>query len=285
MSIRARRKTTASLAAWRYFVAILLVLTTGMATAADRDRLEAFLKVTGFDVALESIRLSASSAPEILGVDPGDFGSQWTRLTEQVFDTEVMHDMALEILRETLTNPLLNHAAGFYATELGQRLVVAENAAHLDEDQESAQTEGTALIAEMVAEGSPRLALIKRMNGAIDATGTSVRAVQEIQIRFLLAASAAGVVDLRIDPNEMIALIQSQEGELRRSIQKSAMAGSAYTYRTFSDADLEAYAEALEHPDMKRVYELMNAVQYEVMANRFEVLAVRMADLRAGQDI
>jgi len=42
---------------------------------------------------------------------------------------------------------------------------------------------------------------------------------------------------------------------------------------------------ALEHPDMKLVYELLNAVQYEIMANRFEVLATRMADLHPPQDI
>jgi len=36
---------------------------------------------------------------------------------------------------------------------------------------------------------------------------------------------------------------------------------------------------------MQGVYVLMNAVQYEIMANRFEVLAVRMADLQPGQDL
>lgn len=46
-----------------------------------------------------------------------------------------------------------------------------------------------------------------------------------------------------------------------------------------------AYAEALEQPDMQKVYELLNAVQYEIMANRFEVLAARMSGLQPGQDI
>jgi len=72
---------------------------------------------------------------------------------------------------------------------------------------------------------------------------------------------------------------------MRLEIQKSALAGSAYTYRDFSDGDIETYAEALEHPDMKQVYELLNAVQYEIMANRFEVLAVRMAEMHPSQDI
>ncbi len=268
------------------FALLTLLLALALpARAADRDRLEAFLTVTGFDVALESIRLSASSAPLMLGVDPGDFGSEWTRLTNEVFATDAMHGLALDILEQTLSDDILTHGAEFYATDLGQRLVVAENASHMVEDDEAKQAEGTALVADMVAEGSSRLTLLKRMNAAIDVADASVRALQEIQMRFLMAASAAGVVELQWDEDELRALMRTQEGEMRRSIQQSALAGSAYTYQEFSDADLTAYAEALEHPDMALLYELMNAVQYEIMANRFELLALRMGDLTPGQDI
>jgi hypothetical protein len=36
---------------------------------------------------------------------------------------------------------------------------------------------------------------------------------------------------------------------------------------------------------MQEVYELLNAVQNEITANRFEVLAYRMAEMHPGQDI
>ncbi|WP_407696729.1 DUF2059 domain-containing protein [Sedimentitalea xiamensis] len=252
--------------------------------AADRDRILAFLNVTGFDVALDSIALSAGSAPDMLGIDAREFGSEWERVSGDVFDTEVMRGLALEILENTLTDDLLDHAAEFYATDLGQRLVVAENAAHMMDDAEK-EEEGKRIIADLVAEGSARPQLIQRMNRAIDAAGSSLRAIQEIQMRFLLAASAAGVIELQMDVDELRTLFQSQERELRRLLLKSAIAGAAYTYRDFSDDDLETYVTALEEPEMKQVYELLNAVQYEVMANRFEVLAVRMAELHPGQDI
>jgi len=109
--------------------------------------------------------------------------------------------------------------------------------------------------------------------------------LQEIQIRFLLAASAAGVIKLKVDAEGLRAMMKEQAPEMRLALQKSGLAGAAYTYRDFSDADIETYAEALEHPDMQQVYELLNAVQYEIMANRFEVLATRMADLHPSQDI
>jgi len=255
------------------------------ARAADRDKLEAFLNVTGFDVALESIRLTAGTAPQMIGMDPGAFGSEWTRLADDVFATPVMKDLALNILERTLSEDVLAHAASFYASELGQRLVVAENASHMMEDDDTKREEGTALVAQMVEDGAPRLELIKRMNKAIDVSDTSARALQEVQIRFLLSASAAGVVELRLDPDELRAMMKSQEGQMRRAIQQSALSGSAYTYRDFSDEDVERYAIALETPEMQELYELMNAVQFEIMANRFEVLAARMADLHPSQDI
>ncbi|MDU9006388.1 DUF2059 domain-containing protein [Sedimentitalea todarodis] len=252
--------------------------------AAERDRIEAFLNVTGFDVALDSMALSAGSAPEMLGVDEDKFGSDWERLADEVFDTSVMHDMALEILEQTLTDNALTHAVGFYASDLGQRLVEVENQTHMSED-ETKELEGQKLVADMVASGDPRLEMFKRMNNAIDASGSSLRAIQEIQFRFLMAAATAGVVELRMDPDDLRLMFKAQEPELLPILRRSALAGAAYTYRAFSDDDLAAYVAALEEPEMKQVYELLNAVQYEIMANRFEVLAGRMTELHPGQDI
>jgi len=254
------------------------------ARAADRDRLEAFLEVTGFDVALESIKLSAGAAPQMLGVDPGVFGSEWTRLSADVFDVPQMHDMAVDILEQTLTDDLLNHAAAFYASDLGQRLVEVENASHLHEDDEAKREEGRALVADWVQEANPRVEILKRMNAAVD-DGSGVLAFQEIQYRFLIAASAAGVLELRVDPDDLRAFLQRDEARLRIALQESTLASAAYTYKSLSDDDLIAYAEALEHPKMKEVYVLMNAVQREITADRFEVLAARMADLQPGQEL
>lgn len=275
----------------RHFCVALLILLISAVTvaaparAADRDRIAAFLQVTGFDVALDSIAFSAGAAPKMLGLDPGLFGSEWTRLSKQVFDTERMYEMGLEILEPTLSDEALTHAVEFYASDLGQRLVAAENSAHMVEDDTEKQTEGMRILAELRDSDPDRIALLERMNGAIDSTGSSLRALQEVQFRFLMAAAGAGVIDLRADADELRALLKQNEDQMREAIRASALAGAAYTYREFPNADVAAYAEALEQPLMQQVYELLNAVQYEIMANRFEVLAARMAELRPGQDI
>ena len=268
---------------------IILLLSLGAMTvqslAASRDQIEAFLTTTGFDVALESIAHASASAPQMLGIDPDGFGSDWTRLTEEVFDTELMYDTAVSILEQTLSDEALDHAVTFYASALGQRLVVAENAAHSDEDDDAKQLAGQEIVSELIKNGSSRVESLKRMNRAVDASGTSLRALQEIQVRFLMAAGASGIIDLQLNGDELREMMRRNEGDIRRSLQLSALAGAAYTYQEFSDDDVDAYVEALEQPLMQEVYELLNAIQYEIMAMRFEVLAARMAELRPAQDI
>lgn len=271
----------------RFFLMLMLFVTFAPpAQAVEREEIEQFLEVTGFDAALESIQSSAGQAPAMLGIEANEFGADWSRLADSVFDPVEMHDIAMEFLTALLDQDMLDHAVDFYGSELGQRLVEVENAAHLNDASEQEETEKARLLQDLRENSdSTRLDLFERMQDAIDSTGTGVRAIQEIQVRFLLTASAAGVIALRVDEAGLRAMMEEQAEGLREVLRENGLAASAYTYRTFSDADLEAYVEALEHPTMQKVYELLNAVQYQITANRFEVLAVRMADLHPVEDI
>jgi hypothetical protein len=267
--------------------ALMFALGTLPATAEtpQREDVEAFLEVTGFDVALESIRLSADAAPQMLGLQADDFGSEWKRLVGDVFETQLMHDMAIELLEKTLSDTLLGHAAEFYASDLGQRLVVVENSSHMVEEDGLKSESGGQIIEGLRGIGSPRVAILERLNSASGSEESSLRSIQEVQIRFLLAAAGAGVIELQMEEPDLREAMKSQEGELRANLRSSALEGAAYTYQAFSDAEMVAYAEALEHPDMKEVYALMNAVQYEIMANRFEAVADRLRVMQPSQDL
>ncbi len=267
--------------------AMMLALGALSATAETPDRasLESFLEVTGFDVALESIALSADAAPQMLGLQADDFGSEWQRLVSEVFKTELMHDMAVDILEETLSDDLLTHAADFYASDLGQRLVVAENSSHMVEDDGLKSESGGQIIEGLSSIDSPRVAMLERLNAASGSEENSLRSIQEIQIRFLMAAAGAGVIELQMDEPDLREAMRSQEDETRTMLRQSALEGAAYTYQAFSDAEVVAYAEALEHPDMRQVYDLMNAVQYEIMADRFEAVAERLRMMQPSQDL
>ena len=262
---------------------VLLTLAV-QARAADRANVEAFLHITGFDVALDAIAHSAEHAPALLGQEPDDFGQDWMRVSREVFDGGEMQRMAVDILSQTITPDHLGHAAEFYASDLGQRLVEVENASHADADTDTKRDHGVTLLQDMGPE-SPRLTSLMRLMEAVDASGQSVRAVQEVMVRFLMAASHAGALGYEIDEDTLRLLIKEDEEEMIADMEAGGLASAAYTYRDITDADLAAYAEALEHPTMQEVYQLMNAVQYEIMANRFETLAVKLAELHPAEEL
>ncbi|WP_299355728.1 DUF2059 domain-containing protein [uncultured Shimia sp.] len=265
-------------------VVVLLAMTVTGAQAAERANVEAFLKTTGFDVAIDSITLAAENAPAMLGLEDGAFGAEWSLVARRVFDSDFMQNRAIGILEATLQDDVLAHAAGFYASDLGARLVEAENFSHFEDDTLKYET-GQEIVAGLVAEDSPRLELLKRMNHAIDPNEVGADAVQEIQIRFLLAAAYAGVIELRVDEQGLRAALKEGEADLRREMEASALANAAYTYRDFTDEEVLQYAEALEEPDMQTVYELMNAVHFEVMMNRFEALAAELGQVQPSQEL
>ena len=109
--------------------------------AAERTQIVEFMQVTGFDVSLESLRVSARDAPTMLGLDADDFGLSWTRLADRLFEPEALKRDALEILQQALQDDVLEHAAAFYGSELGQRLVVAENESHFLDSATGARKE------------------------------------------------------------------------------------------------------------------------------------------------
>lgn len=265
--------------------AFILLMWTTAGLAADRMKVENFLEVTGFDVALESIKLSADMAPEMLGASANDFGSEWSRLVKEVFDTKLMHEMSVDVLEKTLGDDQLQHAVDFYATDLGKRLVETENKAHLADEDALVSESGAAIVEGLTRIGSDRVAHLNRLNDASDIDGNAVRAIQEVQVRFLMAAFAAGVIELRLDEAGLRAMFKEQEPELRVALRKSALQNAAYTYQAFSDDEVLAYAKALETPKMRAVYELLNAVQYEIMADRFEAIANRLKAMQPSQDL
>lgn len=267
-------------------VSICLILSGAVsAHAADRQQIEDFLEVTGFDVALDSIAHSAENAPGMIGIDPVVFGAQWEIVAEDVFDRDEMYQTAIGFLEKSLRSEALLHAASFYASDLGQRLVQAENATHDVQDGDVIQAAGERIISMMVQNGDPKLGIFRDMQRAIDAGDSALRAVQEIQIRFITAAQGAGLVDLGLDEETLREVLRAQETDLRIAMQQGSLANSAYAYQGFSEVELQDYVDALEHPLMQEVYELLNAIQFEIQADRFEELAYRMRDLVPAEDL
>ena len=267
---------------------ILLVLWTMTATApvqaAERDVYRAFLETTGFDVAISSLQQGAMSGPGMSGQEADDFGSQYVALAQKVFDPQVMLERAIDMMAGVMSDELVAHGAAFYASDLGQRLVAVENESHMA-DAEGRRAAGEKIVAELAENNPDRLEDFQAMMDAIGGVEANVRAISEVQIRYLLAAMAAGTVDFEFSEAELRALIGEQATAMRNEMALNSILGAAYTYRDMSDADIRAYRSALEEPEMMQVYEALNAIQYQVMAERYEVLAGELAGLTPQMDL
>lgn len=246
--------------------------------AAERDELRAFLEVTGFDVSITSLQHEVVTGAGLSGAEADEFGSQYVALAETVFDPELMLARAIDMMQAVLPDELVAHGADFYASDLGQRLVAVENESHMA-DSDARRAEGEAILAELAETNPDRVEDYQAMLAAIGGVETSVRAIIEVQIRYLLAAMAAGSSDLGFSEAELRALLAEQIPAMRSDMERFSMIGAAYTYRDISDDDVAAYRAALEAPAMQQVYEVLNAIQYQVMAERYEALAVELAKL------
>lgn len=265
------------------FIAAVLLSAT-MASASDETEIRSFLKITGFDVAIESIQLGAMAGPALTGEDPDVFGRQWQELAEEVFEPKSMLDDAIEMLSAVLPQDVLDHGMAFYESPLGQRLVEVENESHMTED-EVKYSEGADIVAELLDSGDLRVQVYKAMGDAIGSTDTAIRSLIEIQVRYLLAAMAAGASELEMNENDLRGILQSQTDIMRDGIEENSLVANAYAYRDVSEADLIDYLSALQDPKMGQVYEILNAVQFEIMANRYETLASRLGELSPEQEL
>ncbi|MCR8723910.1 DUF2059 domain-containing protein [Frigidibacter sp. ROC022] len=265
-------------------VAGLVFFSQSHAHAADRDKLQAFLKVTGYDVVIESLQQGAMAGPGMVGEAPDTFGKQYSKLAEEVFVPEEMVRRAVDILEAVMPEALVDAGADFYASDLGQRLVAVENASHMADDTVK-YTEGQKLVQQMIDSHSPRLDLLRELDRAIGSAETSRKAVVEIQVRFLLAAMAAGASPLDMTETELRAELMREAVARAPQSEMLGLMANAWTYRDISDADLAAYVAALETPEMQRVYEVLNATQFQVMIERYQVLGARLGELQPEQEL
>ena len=266
-------------------VCVAIWATTAFAAvAADRDKIEAFMEVTGFDVSLESMKASAVNAPAMLGLDAADFGMSWLRLADELFEPKQLKTDAIDILERTLDEDVLAHASAFYASDFGQRLVTAENESHWA-DATMKREKGEDLVAELMNRGSPQPQYFLDMSDAIGSIDTGIRQFREVQVRFILAAMASGIIENQMSEDGLRAVLGQQDAEIRGEVLNNMIALNAYTYRDFSDDDIMNYRDALQTPEMQEVYELMNALQYTLMADRYEKIAGRMRELHPTQEL
>jgi hypothetical protein len=266
------------------FVAFALSAGVAMAGPADPAKLKAFVEVTGYNVIISSLQQGAMAGPGMVGNVEDAFGKQYEALAKEVFDPEVMNARALEMLGATLTEELVDYGADFYASELGQRLVVVENQSHMADDQER-MAEGGRLMQELTAEDPERLQVLNDLATSVGSTDISITALVEMQVRFTLAAMAAGAIPNSLSEQELRLRSTEAMEALRPQIEVMGVVGNTYTYRALPTDDLAEYVRVLKTPEMQQIYEALNAIQYQIMIEKYQELGARMGELQPETEL
>jgi hypothetical protein len=266
------------------FSLFVVILTAFPLYGADRDKIKAFMKVTGFDVSLESMRVSAGDAPAMLGLDSADFGRSWKLTADELFSPDSLKEDALDILQQALSDDVLLHASEFYASDLGRRLVSAENLSHFA-DSEVKKQQGGILLVGLLDRASPQPQYFRDMAKDIGAIDSGIRSFREVQVRFIMAAMGSGLIEQRLDEPDLRNMLAKEDASIKEQMLKNIVIANAYTYRDFTDREIAKYRGALSTDEMKEVYELMNAIHFAIMADRYERLAVKMVKLHPLQEL
>ena len=266
------------------FSFFVIILTAFPLYGADRDKIKAFMKVTGFDVSLESMRVSAGDAPAMLGMDSADFGRSWKLTADELFSPDSLKEDALDILQQALSDDVLLHASEFYASDLGRRLVTAENLSHF-EDSELKKQQGEILLVGLLDRASSQPQYFRDMAKDIGAIDSGIRSFREVQVRFIMAAMGSGLIEQRLDEPDLRNMLAKEDASIKEQMLKNIVIANSYTYRDFTDLEIAKYQGALSTDEMKEVYELMNAIHFAIMADRYERLAVEMVKLHPLQEL
>jgi hypothetical protein len=273
----------------RALIRLMMVLLPALglalpARAGDPARVEAFFAVTGFDVAIDGLQVNAMAGPGLVGDVPATFGQQYADLAREVFDPAMMRKRGVDLVAQVMSDDLLNAGAAFYASDLGQRLVAVENESQLANDDEK-YSQGQAILEKLVKDDPARVQIFRDIDASLGSDEMTIRALTEVQVRFTMAAQLAGVIDGNMSEDELRQSIEEQMRAAQPQMQIYGLMDMAYTYRDISDADMQAYADELASDAMRQIYSVMNATQYQIMIERYQVLGSRLGELKPQADL
>lgn len=150
-------------------------------------------------------------------------------------------------LRSALSQAEVDDLITWYQSDLGHRIARAEERASSPEAYQ-----------ELVSV-APKLLANQELLSNVDQIVVAANMV-DVQMKMqnsVLAASLVAVSNL-INPDEpanadeIMAAIKAQEPQLRSAMEQTVLVSMAYAYKDFGARDLEAYAQALRSPTMKK---------------------------------
>ncbi|MGO4909033.1 DUF2059 domain-containing protein [Pseudorhodobacter sp. W20_MBD10_FR17] len=189
---------------------------------------------------LEGLRYGASMEDELFS---GNGGAGWARAVEIIYDGPTMQARFNQAFAAALKGADADLAAmdGFFATELGQRILSLEIEARRSLMDEAAEDAAKARAEEMMAEAAPRIEALQAFSEANDLIELNIAGAMNANLAFFQGLSEVEGGTGGMPEEDMLADVWGQEPDIRAETEAWVLPYLALAYGPLSDDELASY--------------------------------------------
>jgi hypothetical protein len=174
---------------------------------------------------------------------PGQVGGAWAAQIDEIYDVGRMSSDLRTALMAVLEGKEISDAVAFFSSGVGAQAIALELSAReamLDPDIEAASEDA---LAGMMADGDPRLELIRRFSDANDLIENNVVGALNGNYAFLQALTEGGQGPYVGNSSAILGDVWGQEPEVRENTEQWAWSFFSFAYGPLSDDELEDLIE------------------------------------------
>lgn len=261
--------------------ALFLIPQKGLASQST----EHLLKLIGFDAFVEGLALSFQDSDNALAQSDEGFGVAWDLAARQVFPADDMLEEIVGQMDGALPAENIDEMIQFFESDLGRKVTELEVAAQTGEGAARLQSEGSAILTDMIENDPARLQQYAAMVDALGIVEAQVTTAMNINFAIMTGMSASGKLPYEMSEEEILGNIAAQQDMFRADIQDNVFITFAYTYQDLSDAELAAYIDFLTSQNGRALYTNINRATEDVLSVRARAFGTRLMELQGVREL
>ncbi|WP_169052262.1 DUF2059 domain-containing protein [Tabrizicola sp. YIM 78059] len=218
---------------------------------------EALLEALRLDELLAVMREEGLAQAGTLQADmfPSGGGTEWVRALDGIYDvSRLRKGFAAAIEAELGGNPeILSEILAFYATDLGQRVVLLEIEARRAFLDEAAEDAARVAADKRRASRDPRAGQLERFIAAGDLVEMNVAGALSGNLAFMTGMNDSGAYGDGLPRDQLMQDVWGQEDQIRAETRSWLEAYLGLAYQPLDDAELDVYIAFMESPAGRRL--------------------------------
>lgn len=267
---------------WFMVLITILVPQVGYAAAQQHEALARHvISMSGLDRVIASIpeQIEAQYNRRKPSATNPEAEERTVRILLSSYDPDRAQRLLLQSVLDHSDPGALQAIAGWLDSSLGRRLSAAE--------LEASSVEGRANMMRYLADiterppAQERIVLIQRFERAARVTDSMMGLVELIMWGFLSSLNEAVPEDLRVTEDAIKKQLETTRPMMKQLLWQQALLSSHYSYRNFSNAEIEQYITFLQSPAGQELTDLSIGGIADVFKDVFAGAARKLASIKA----